>query len=419
MYAVRAEPIRNLSVAVPGSKSYTHRIFIAAALANGTSTVLNALDSEDTRLTLQALEQMGARVERSATIVIDGFNGRPAPCADPLYLGNSGTSIRLLTGIAALGTGRYRLTGTERMGQRPIADLLEGLAQVGVATRCDHHNGCPPLEVEGGTITGRRLEIVCRESSQYLSSLLLLAPCTAQGLDITVVGDPVSKPYIDMTVDIMQQFGITVLRDGYRRFTIAGDQPYQAGTYVVEPDCSQASYFWGAAAVTGATVKVKAISRNSRQGDLRLVPVLEKMGCTVAHDKDGVTLTGGDLRGITVDMGDMPDMVPTLAVVAAFARGKTVIHNVAHLHGKESDRLLAMATELSKMGIEARCGDADLVVIGGRPRGAEIETYEDHRIAMSFAVAGLKAPGTVIQNPGCVEKSFPGFWKVLESLYAH
>jgi len=419
MYAVRAEPIRNLSVAVPGSKSYTHRIFIAAALANGASTVSNALDSEDTRLTLQALEQMGARVARSSTIVIDGFNGRPAPCADPLYLGNSGTSIRLLTGIAALGTGRYRLTGTERMGQRPIADLLKGLAQVGVATRCDHHNGCPPLEVEGGTITGRRLEIVCRESSQYLSSLLLLAPCTAQGLDITVVGDPVSKPYIDMTVDIMQQFGITVLRNGYRRFTIAGDQPYQADTYIVEPDCSQASYFWAAAAVTGATVKVKAISRKSRQGDLRLVPVLEKMGCTVAHDKDGVTLTGGDLRGITVDMGDMPDMVPTLAVVAAFARGKTMIHNVAHLRGKESDRLLAMATELSKMGIEARCGDADLVVIGGRPRGAEIETYEDHRIAMSFAVAGLKAPGTVIRNPGCVEKSFPGFWEVLESLYAH
>jgi len=418
MYAVRAEPIRNLSVAVPGSKSYTHRIFIAAALANGASTVSNALDSEDTRLTLQALEQMGARVERSAAIVIDGFNGRPAPCADPLYLGNSGTSIRLLTGIAALGVGRYRLTGTERMGQRPIADLLEGLSQIGVAARSELNNGCPPLEIEGGTISGQRLQIACRESSQYLSSLLLLAPCTRQGLDITVVGDPVSKPYIDMTVTIMERFGIEVRREDYRRFTVAGGQRYRPGTYVVEPDCSQASYFWGAAAISGASIKVKAINQESGQGDLRLVQVLAEMGCKVVYEKDGITLTGKALHGITVDMGDMPDMVPTLAVVAAYAQGQTVIRNVAHLHGKESDRLQAMAAELSKMGIDARSGDSDLVITGGQPQGAEIETYDDHRIAMSFAVAGLKAPGTIIRNPGCVAKSFPRFWEVLETLYA-
>jgi len=418
MYAVRAEPIRNLSVAVPGSKSYTHRIFIAAALANGASTVSNALDSEDTRLTLQALEQMGARVERSAAIVIDGFNGRPAPCADPLYLGNSGTSIRLLTGIAALGVGRYRLTGTERMGQRPIADLLEGLSQIGVAARSELNNGCPPLEIEGGTISGQRLQIACRESSQYLSSLLLLAPCTRQGLDITVVGDPVSKPYIDMTVTIMERFGIEVRREDYRRFTVAGGQRYRPSTYVVEPDCSQASYFWGAAAISGASIKVKAINQESGQGDLRLVQVLAEMGCKVVYEKDGITLTGKALHGITVDMGDMPDMVPTLAVVAAYAQGQTVIRNVAHLHGKESDRLQAMAAELSKMGIDARSGDSDLVITGGQPQGAEIETYDDHRIAMSFAVAGLKAPGTIIRNPGCVAKSFPRFWEVLETLYA-
>jgi len=418
MYIVRAEPIENKSVMVPGSKSYTHRIFIAAALADGTSTVLNPLESEDTGLTLQALVQMGARAKKTDTVAITGFGGQPQPCAEPIYLGNSGTSIRLLTGIAALGSGCYRLTGTERMGQRPIADLLEGLSQIGVVTRCDHLNGCPPLEVVGGTISGRHLKIVCRESSQYMSSLLLLAPCTARGLEIHVVGEPVSKPYIDMTLEIMQQFGIAVARDGYRRFTVAGGQSYQAGTYAVEPDFSQASYFWGAAAVTGRTVKVKAISRESGQGDLRLVAVLAKMGCTVTYEEDGIAVSGGELHGINVDMGDMPDMVPTLAVVAAFARGQTVIHNVAHLHGKESDRLQAVAAELSKMGIAARCGADDLVITGGRPQGAEIDTYDDHRIAMSFAIAGLKTPGTIIRNPGCVEKSFPAFWEVLETLYA-
>lgn len=418
MYSVRAEPIENKSVIVPGSKSYTHRIFIAAALADGSSTVLNALSSEDTGLTLQALVQMGAHAQKTETVVITGFGGRPQPCAGPIYLGNSGTSIRLLTGIAALGSGSYRLTGTERMGQRPIADLLEGLAQIGVVSRCDHQNGCPPLEIEGGTIYGRRLEIVCRESSQYLSALLLLAPCTDRGLDITVLGEPVSKPYIDMTVAIMQQFGIAVTREGYRRFAINGGQHYRPGTYRVEPDCSQASYFWAVAAITGTAIKVNGITRDSGQGDLRLVPVLAEMGCTVAYEDDGITVTGGDLYGITVDMADMPDMVPTLAVVAAFARGQTVIHNVAHLHGKESDRLEAMAAELTKMGIVAHCGAAELVIEGGRPQGVEIETYNDHRIAMSFAVAGLKAPGTVIRNPGCVDKSFPGFWEVLETLYA-
>jgi len=216
----------------------------------------------------------------------------------------------------------------------------------------------------------------------------------------------------------MNRFGIVVTWDGYHRFTVEGGQRYRPGTYTVEPDCSQAGYFWGAAAITGAAVKVKSINKKTGQGDLRLVRILEDMGCNVAWAADGVTVTGGELKGIRVDMADMPDMVPTLAAVAAFARGKTKITNVAHLRGKESDRLTAVATELTKMGIETHCGKSGIVITGGIPKGAEIETYNDHRIAMSFAVAGLKAPGTVIRNPECVEKSFPGFWEVLETLYA-
>jgi 3-phosphoshikimate 1-carboxyvinyltransferase len=418
MLKINARKIKNQTVTVPGSKSYTHRIFIAAALADGSSTVINALASEDTGLTLEALVQMGAVVKNENPVVINGFGGRPRPCSSPLYLGNSGTSIRLLTGIAALGEGRYRLAGTDRMGQRPIADLLAGLAQIGVPTRCDNENGCPPLTVDGGGITGRRLTVGCSESSQYLSSLLLLAPCTAKGLDITVAGDPVSKPYIDMTLSIMKRFGITVSRNGYSRFTVEGGQCYRPGTYTVEPDCSQAGYFWGAAAITGAGVKVKSIGNETKQGDLRLIRIFEEMGCKVLRAADGITVTGGELHGVTVDMADMPDMVPTLAVVAAFAKGNTVIKNVAHLHGKESDRLEAVAVELGKMGVKTRCEKSGITITGGIPEGAEIETYEDHRIAMSFAIAGLKAPGTVIRNPGCVAKSFPGFWDVLDTLYA-
>jgi 3-phosphoshikimate 1-carboxyvinyltransferase len=418
MRKIETRPTKNQSIAVPGSKSYTHRIFIAAALSGGASTVVNALDSEDTRLTLKALVQIGAVADNNRTVTIRGFGGRPRPCNEPLYLGNSGTSIRLLTGIAALGTGRYRLTGTERMGQRPIADLLESLDQIGVPTHCEKTSGCPPLTIEGGRITGQSLTIRCSESSQYLSALLLMAPCTPRGLDITVDGDPVSKPYIDMTVDILNRFGIAVTRDGYRRFTVAGDQSYQPGTYEVEPDCSQASYFWGAAAITGNAIKVKALNQSTRQGDIRLVRALEKMGCMVTWEPDGITVAGGRLRGITVDMGDMPDMVPTLAVVAAFAQGDTVIRNVAHLRGKESDRLAAVAAELEKMGIATHSRADGLTITGGTPRGAAIETYNDHRIAMSFAMAGLKTPGTAIRNPECVAKSFPGFWDVFETLYA-
>jgi 3-phosphoshikimate 1-carboxyvinyltransferase len=254
-------------------------------------------------------------------------------------------------------------------------------------------------------------------SSQFLSSLLLMAPCTPKGMSITVSHGPVSRPYVDMTVEILRRFGIRVERDGYTRFNVNGGQVYRAGDYTVAPDASQAGYFWGAAAITGGSVTVKGISIDSTQGDVRLVRVFERMGCRVNHTSDGITVTGGDLQAVTVDMGDMPDMVPTLAVVAAFAEGTTVIENVSHLKAKESDRLAATCTELNKMGIVAVAENDRLRVTGGAPRGASIETYEDHRIAMSFAMAGLAVPRVRILNPNCVEKSFPNFWEVWESLY--
>jgi 3-phosphoshikimate 1-carboxyvinyltransferase len=406
-------------VSVPGSKSYTHRILIASALAKGESRIENALLSEDTRLTMQALQQMGVHIESKPAnqIVVTGTGGTFKTASHRIYLGNSGTSMRLLTAVAALGRGTFILSGTERMAERPIQALIDALEQIGVRVRSLNNNGCPPIEVNGKNLTGGSVTIDCRTSSQYLSALLLIAPCTGAGLDIAVTEGPVSKPYLDMTIEVLEKFGITVGREGYDRFKVAGKQFYRAGNYAVEPDGSQAGYFWAAAAVCGTKVKVKGITDASRQGDVNFAKLLATMGCEVKREVDGIAVCGRNLRAAEIDMSDMPDMVPTLAVVAAFAKGTTVIKNVSHLKAKESDRLTAVAGELVKMGIDARCGDDKLIVTGGKPHGAEIETYADHRIAMSFAVAGLVTPGTVILGEGCVEKSFPEFWKVFEGLY--
>lgn len=418
MLTIKCRPVRDAVLSVPGSKSYSHRILIAAALADGRSRIENYLKSEDTYLTLNAMKQMGIVIEPlNGALTVQGTGGRLAPCRDEIFLGNSGTSMRLLTAVAALGEGVYRLNGTKRMQQRPISDLLNGLAQLGVVTRSLNDNGCPPIEISGGRVAGGAVELDCSLSSQYLSALLLIAPYTRDGLDILVTKGPVSKPYIDMTLDVMEQMGISFSRDAYRRFQVSGRQCYRAGAYTVESDASQAGYFWAAAAVSGTTVKVKGIERSSRQGDVGFTRVLEAMGCRVTDEPDGISVTGGELSAVAVDMADMPDMVPTLAVVAAFADGTSVIKNVGHLKAKESNRLAAVAAELEKMGIEARYDDAGLTVRGGTPHGAVVETYRDHRIAMSFAVAGLRVPGVVISNENCVEKSFPDFWQVFEGLY--
>ncbi|MFO7667370.1 MAG: 3-phosphoshikimate 1-carboxyvinyltransferase [Desulfobacterales bacterium] len=409
--------INRCEVSVPGSKSYTHRLLIASALSDGTCALKNCLRSEDTLLTLEALRKMGVGIDDVKTkITIQGTRGIFKACNEKLFLGNSGTSMRLLTGVAALGDGDYTLTGTSRMSERPIEDLLDGLKSLGIAARSVNNNGYPPVLIKGGKITGGRVKLRCNLSSQFLSSILLIAPYTKRGVEIEVIEGPVSKPYIDMTVDIMAKFGVDIKRDGYLKFDIEGNRCYRAGNHYVEPDCSQAGYFWAAAAVTGSEIKVKGITKESRQGDLNLTGLLEKMGCEIVLEKDGISVKGGPLSGIEADMADMPDVVPTLAVVASFAKGTTVIKNVGHLKEKESDRLSAVVNELSKTGIDAKCTGKDLVIKGGAHRSAEIETYNDHRIAMSFAIAGLKVPGIFIKDEKCVEKSFPDFWKVLETL---
>jgi len=406
-----------MTVRVPGSKSHTHRALIAAALSSGVSRIKNSLDSEDIAHTMACLRQFGARIEEDAHgVTVHGAGGAWRQVNDPIYLGNSGTSIRLLAGVAAIGAGRYILTGNHRMCQRPIQPLVDALRQVDVAARCLGENGCPPVQIDGRRITGGRIDIDCSLSSQFLSALFFIAPFTDQGLDIHVSSGLVSRPYVDMTIETLGRFGIQVERSGYEAFRIPGKQRYRAAEYLVEPDCSQGSYFWAAGAITGVRATVLGTPKETAQGDVKIVELMSQMGCRVDYGDDGISVQGGELTAIDADMGDMPDVAPTLAVVAAFARGTTVIRNVAHLKAKESDRLAAVANELRKMGICVEMGSDSLTIFGGSPRGAEIETYDDHRIAMSFGVAGLRVPGMRIKNEACVSKSFPGFWTVLNSL---
>lgn len=420
MINIQTKPIKQMAtVQVPGSKSYTHRLLIAASLSDGTCRISNPLRSDDTLLTLSTLQHLGVQArDNTQTIEIHGTRGSFRPYAAPLHLGNSGTSMRLLSGVAILGQGDYVFTGSPRMCERPMQALLDSLQQMGIDARSQNNNGCPPVIIPGGSDSvGAKTTIDCGTSSQYLSALLLAAPCLAQGLTIDVTQGPVSRPYIDMTVDIMNLFGIEVRQQGHTYFEIPGGQIYHAGDHAVESDASQAGYFWASAAINGTQVKVQGVSADSRQGDVGLADVFGRMGCQVVHAPDGITVTGGPLEAIDVDMGHMPDMVPTLAVVAAFAQGTTIIRNVAHLRAKESDRLAAVSQELAKMGIETRSTHDELQVVGGTPHGAEIETYDDHRIAMCFAVTGLKVPGVAIKGENCVNKSFPNFWEVFGQLY--
>ena len=293
MKEIRTAPIKNTIIQVPGSQSYTHRIIIASALSNGICHIRNPLRSEDTLLTAEGLRQMGVDIQdHTSHLVVRGCNGFLKSADEEIYLGNSGTSVRLLTGICSIGNGRYVITGSPRMCQRPIQDLLDGLVQLGIRARSIQGNGCPPIEIFSQKIEGGTISLDCSVSSQYLSSILLMAPFSTKGIDVRVEKGPVSKPYIDMTLEVMRLLGVEVEREAYERFFVPGGQVYQPGTYEVEPDCSQAGYFWAAGAITGGSVTVRNIHPNTRQGDVRFAEVLGKMGCRVTQEKEGICVGG-------------------------------------------------------------------------------------------------------------------------------
>ena len=405
----------DVTVEVPGSKSITQRALIAAALADGESTLVGPLASEDTAYTAMALRAMGIEVESQVTEWrVKGRGGRIKKPAREIFLGNNGTATRFLTSVAALGQGLFVISGEKRMEERPIKPLMKALQGWGVAIKSIKSTGCPPLEIMANGITGGLTILPEGKSSQYLSSLLLVAPYARKKAELQVKGTVPSRPYVTMTLAVMDSFGIKAAANADLTHFDIEQGCYQARTYQIEGDASSASYFFAAAAITGGRVTVSNVPQKSLQGDTVLVAMLKKMGCQVSYDQ-GITVKGPEkLNGIEVDMGDCPDVAPTLAVVAAMAHGRTVIKNVAHLRIKECDRLNAMATELSRLGVRLEEKSDQLIIDGVGPaalHGAEIETYNDHRIAMCLAVAGLVVPGVVIVNDSCVAKSFPDFWE--------
>lgn len=410
------------TIEVPGSKSITQRALIAAALADGESRLEGPLVSEDTEYTSNALRQFGIGIDHcDGYWLVHGKGGRIKPAEKTIFLGNNGTATRFLTSVIALGNGSFQIDGDERMRQRPISPLLSALQGWGVSIRALRENGCPPIVSESSGIPGGETILPEGKSSQYLSSLLLVAPYAKQPASLQVLGIVLSKPYVEMTLAVMAEFGLRVdCNKEYTSFTIP-QGCYQPRTYRIEGDASNASYFWAAAAVAGGRVQVSNVPVPSLQGDAMLVPLLARMGCEVVKENNGFSvICNRALEGINVDMKDMPDVVPTLAVVAAFAHGDTVIRNIEHLRIKECDRLHAVANELTKMGAHVEELHDTLVIHGdggARLHGAEIETYNDHRMAMCFAVAGLRVPGVRITGESCVKKSFPDFWTRFTRLY--
>ena len=379
-------------VTLPGSKSYTNRALILAAMADGRSTITSALFSDDTKYMAECLRRLGIAVredEHTSTFEVDGQGGRIPASEAKLFVGNSGTTARFITAFLALGDGDFEVDGTERMRQRPLAPLLDALHQLGVDAESTSGNGCPPIRVRAHGIRGGSVRLAGDTSSQYFSALLMIGPLTQDGLTITVNGDLVSKPYIDLTADALRSFGAEMRNDDYRIFHVPGGQTYRSIVYTVEPDASSASYFFALAAATGGRVRVLNLGSESAQGDARFVDVLERMGCDVQRNTNWIEVRGPkQLGGIDVDMNAISDTVQTLAAIAPLASSPVTIRNVAHIRHKETDRIAAVTTELRRLGVTVDERPDGLTIHPSKITPATIKTYDDHRMAMSFAVLG-------------------------------
>jgi 3-phosphoshikimate 1-carboxyvinyltransferase len=419
-------PVRG-SVRPPGSKSITNRALVCAALARGTSMLSGVLDSEDTRVMAAGLASLGVELDadwENGRIRVTGTEGTLPRRHAEIDCAASGTTMRFLSAVCSLGPGSYRLDGTARMRQRPIGDLLTPLRALGVETVAESPGDCPPVVIRSTGLAGGSVSVRGTVSSQFASGLALVAPCTSAGMRLSFAPGPlVSLPYLEMTRRVMAAFHAACgplpdTRADGGVWTI-GAGGYRAADYAIEPDASAASYFTAAAAITGGCVTIQGLGRDSLQGDIAFCEALARMGCEVTWQdapEPSVTVTGRATRGIDIDMNAISDTVPTLAVVALCASGPTTIRNVAHIRDKETDRIGDLVRELRRLGAAAE-ETADGLVIEPRPlHAATIATYDDHRMAMSLALAGLVTPGVVIEHPACVGKTFPRYWDVLGRL---
>ncbi len=417
------------TVTVPGSKSLTNRALVCAALAAGTSTLDGALVADDSRAMREALVTLGASIEddpATGRLTVRGTGGRVRPGPASLDVRLSGTASRFLLPVVALGSGRYSVDGGAPLRARPMGPVLDGIAALGATVEHDGEPGHLPVTVVAhGVPAGGEVTVAGHTSSQFVSAMLLAAPCAARGLRVNVSGHLVSRPFVDLTLAVMAAFGVAVdersagdAPDGGSVFAVPAGG-YRAAAYQVEPDASAASYLLAAAAVVGGRVTVTGLGAGTRQGDARFADLLGAMGAHVERTATSTTVTGpgGRLRGLgTVDLADMPDMAQTLAAVAVFADAPTQVTGVELIRWHETDRIAAIVAELRRAGIEASETRDGFVIHPGTPRPSRFETYDDHRMAMSLALLGLRAPGIEIADPGCVAKTFPGFWATLDGL---
>eukprot|EP00250_Pteridium_aquilinum_P003464 c1377_g1_i1 orf=271-1854(+) len=436
------QPVTDISgkLKLPGSKSLSNRILLLAALSEGTTEVENLLDSDDVRYMIGALKTLGLDVQedraaKKATIV--GCGGR-FPVGEteqsvPLFLGNAGTAMRPLTAAVTVAGGHasYTLDGVARMRERPIGDLVDGLKQLGADVDCIMDTRCPPVLVKaGGGLSGGKVRLSGAISSQILTAMLMTAPLALGDVEIEIIDKLVSIPYVDMTIKLMERFGVKVTRDDdWRKFSIKGGQTYKSpGHAYVEGDASSASYFLAGAAITGGTVTVEGCGTSSLQGDVKFAEVLEKMGAKVEWTDHSVTVTGAPinpstgkrLHGIDVNMNSMPDVAMTLAVVALFADGPTAIRDVANWRVKETERMIAICTELQKLGASVVEGpDYCIITPTKNLTSVSIDTYDDHRMAMAFSLAACENVPITINDPGCTRKTFPDYFEVFERMAKH
>jgi 3-phosphoshikimate 1-carboxyvinyltransferase len=433
MEQLRLKPIEHFSgtVNLPGSKSLSNRALLLAALAHGETKLENLLLSEDTEQMLNALTQFGIAIEfidissgkksdrPTTTCVVSGNGGLFVPPNESHFsLGNAGTAIRPLTSILSLSQGTFTVDGDQYMRERPIAHLAEALVQLGAKISYLGKAGCPPIKIEGGKITGGKVNIKGDISSQYLTSLLMALPLAPRDSVISIIGEQVSKPYLDITLDIMEKFGVYATHDNYQHFMLSGAQQYQSpGTYLIEGDASSASYFYAAGAIGGGPVTVTGLGSKSVQGDIAFLDVIEAMGAIVDKTDHAVTVTGGTLKGVDMDLNHIPDAAMTIAAMALFADGPTRIRNIYNWRVKETDRLHAMSTELRKLGALVETGE-DFIYIEPPKQilPATIDTYGDHRIAMCFSLAAFGQNEILINDPACVAKTFPTYFELFSEL---
>jgi 3-phosphoshikimate 1-carboxyvinyltransferase len=408
------------TVRVPGSKSITNRALLLAAMADGMSVINSVLMSDDTRSMIGALRLLGIDIEvdeTNRTIPVRGCGGTIPVASANLDIGGAGTAMRFLAGFLTLAHGRFRIDGNARMRQRPVGPLLDALRQLGIEARAENDDGCPPVVIDTSSLTfeGGDIAIDASLSSQFVSALLMPAPLWPKGLKLTVNGEA-AQPFIDMTLELMKRWGVESLREE-NRIVVRGGQRYNAIQFTVEPDATSASYFAAAAALVGGKVTIHGLGRDSVQGDLGFLQILEKMGVRIEWHRDSVEIAGsGRLAGVDAAMNTMPDVVATLAAIAPFASSPTRIRKVGFIRHHESDRLHALATELARLGAAVREFDDGLEIKPSLLHPAVVETYDDHRIAMAFAITGLKLAGVRIKNPACVAKTYPEFFEHLSSL---